>query len=128
MQLMREIMAVAAGGAFGAVARFLTTQWVHGLVGRGFPWGTLAVNVLGSLLLGTLYALMLERFATSPELRAALLVGVLGAFTTFSTFAVDTVGLLEQGEFIAALANILAQVVICLLAAWLGLTVARALF
>lgn len=125
MDWSREIAAVAVGGAGGATARYLVSQAMHQWLGRGFPWGTLAVNVIGSFVLGALYVLMLERWSTPPALRAALLVGFLGAFTTFSTFSVDTVALLEQGAVARALANVVANVVVCIIVAWLGLTAFR---
>lgn len=98
---------------------------IYGLLGRGFPYGTLAVNVLGSLLMGFLYILFLERMSTGPELRAALLVGLLGAFTTFSTFSIETLNLIEQADYMKALLNMVVSVAACVLAAWLGLTLGR---
>ena len=122
---MSQILAIAAGGAVGAVLRFLMSNGIYGLLGRGFPYGTLAVNVLGSLLMGFLYILLLERVSTGPELRAALLVGLLGAFTTFSTFSIETLNLIEQADYMKALINMVASVAACVLAAWLGLTLGR---
>lgn len=122
---MSQILAIAAGGAVGAVLRFLMSNGIYGLLGRGFPYGTLAVNVLGSLLMGFLYILFLERVTTGPELRAALLVGLLGAFTTFSTFSIETLNLIEQADYMKALLNMVASVAACVLAAWLGLTLGR---
>ncbi len=112
-------MAIAAGGAVGALARFGVSNLVHQLVGRGFPWGTLLVNVVGSLAMGLLYVLFLDRI-TSVEWRAAILVGFLGAFTTFSTFSIETFNLMESGEYLRAGANALLSVTLCLAAAWLG--------
>ena len=122
---MSQILAIAAGGAVGAVLRFLMSNGIYGLLGRGFPYGTLAVNVLGSLLMGFLYILFLERVTTGPELRAALPVGLLGAFTTFSTFSIETLNLIEQADYMKALLNMVASVAACVLAAWLGLTLGR---
>ena len=124
---MSQILAIAVGGAVGSVLRFLMSNGVYGLLGRGFPYGTLAVNVLGSLLMGFLYILLLERTVAGPELRGLLLVGLLGAFTTFSTFSLETLNLLEQAAYLRAAVNVAASVVACLAAAWLGLTLGRQL-
>ena len=124
---MTQILAIAAGGSIGAVMRYLVSTGVYNYLGRGFPYGTLAVNVLGSLLMGLLYELFLQRLSVSPEVRAVLLVGFLGAFTTFSTFSIETITLIEQGYLLKAVGNILASVVLCVMAAWLGLQLARQL-
>jgi len=124
---MTQILAIAAGGSIGAVMRYLVSTGVYSYLGRGFPYGTLVVNVLGSLLMGLLYELFLQRLAMSAELRAVLLVGFLGAFTTFSTFSIETINLIEQGYLLKAVGNILASVILCVLAAWLGLQLARQL-
>ncbi len=122
---MTQILAIAAGGAVGAVMRYWVSTGVYNLVGRGFPYGTLVVNVAGSLLMGFLYVLLLERMTTGPELRAALLVGLLGAFTTFSTFSIETLNLIEQADFVKAALNVLISVVACVGAAWIGLIIGR---
>ncbi|PHS70560.1 MAG: fluoride efflux transporter CrcB [Cycloclasticus sp.] len=124
---MTQILAIAAGGSIGAVLRYLMSTGVHNWLGRGFPYGTLAVNILGSLLMGLLYELFLQRLSVSPEIRAVLLVGLLGAFTTFSTFSIETINLIEQGDLIKAVINILASVILCVLAAWCGLQIVRQL-
>lgn len=124
---MTRLLAVAAGGAVGALARYGLTAAVHAVVGRGFPWGTLAVNLLGSFAMGLLYVLLLERSAAGPEMRALLLTGFLGAFTTFSTFSVETLNLLEAGSPGRAAANVAVSMVACLAAAWLGMGLARQL-
>lgn len=124
---MNQLIAIASGGAVGALLRFWVSSGVYSLLGRGFPYGTLAVNVLGSLVMGFLYVLLLERTTVSPELRGALLIGFLGAFTTFSTFSIETLNLLEQAELLKAGLNILLSVVACVLACWFGLVVGRQL-
>jgi len=124
---VNQLFAVAAGGALGALLRYGVSIGVHGLFGRGFPYGTLTVNVSGSLLMGLLYVLLLERSALAPEWRLALLVGVLGAFTTFSSFAIETLVLVEEGAPLRALLNVVANVVTCLTACWAGLWIGRSL-
>jgi len=113
------------GGAFGAVLRYGASLSVYSLLGRGFPYGTLFVNVSGSLLMGLLSVIMLERFNIDPEWRAAVLVGVLGSFTTFSTFSIETLNLLEQGDVMRATANIVLSVLVCLAAVWFGVLIGR---
>lgn len=120
-------MAIALGGAAGAVARYWASNSVYGLLGRGFPYGTLFVNVFGSLLMGFLYILLLERMSVGPEVRGVLLIGFLGAFTTFSTFSVETLNLIEQAAYAKAILNSLLSVVVCVGAAWFGVLLGRSL-
>ncbi|MEW8051213.1 MAG: fluoride efflux transporter CrcB [Candidatus Thiodiazotropha sp.] len=124
---MNQLIAIASGGAVGALFRFWVSSGVYSLLGRGFPYGTLVVNVLGSLVMGFLYVLLLERTTVSPEMRGALLIGFLGAFTTFSTFSIETLNLLEQAELLKAGLNILVSVIACVMACWFGLVVGRQL-
>ena len=124
---MLQILAIAGGGALGALGRFWMSQGVYRLFGRDFPWGTLAVNTLGSFLMGLLFVLFLDRLATGPELRSAVLVGFLGAFTTFSTFSMETLTLIETGYMGKALLNMGASVLLCVLACWLGVLLGRSL-
>ncbi|MGD8588857.1 MAG: fluoride efflux transporter CrcB [Chromatiales bacterium] len=120
-----QLIAIAAGGAVGALLRFWVSTGVYNLLGRGFPYGTLAVNVLGSLVMGFLYVLLLDRMTVAPEVRAALLVGFLGAFTTFSTFSIETLNLIEQADFMRAGLNMVISVSACLFACWFGLLLGR---
>ncbi len=122
---MIQALAIAGGGAVGALLRFWVSTWVYGRLGREFPWGTLAVNVAGSLLMGVLYILLIERLSVSPAWRAALLVGLLGAFTTFSTFSIETLNLIEDGALLKALMNISLSVTLCLVGAWMGVLLGR---
>ena len=119
------MLAVAAGGACGALLRLWVAQGVYALLGRGFPYGTLVVNVSGSLAMGIVYVLFFERYDIAPEWRAALVVGLLGAFTTFSTFSMDTLLLIQQGEHARAGLNVALSVVLCLAGCWLGIAAAR---
>jgi CrcB protein len=122
-----QVIAIAGGGAIGALLRFWLSSGVYQLLGRGFPWGTLFVNVLGSFLMGLLFVLFLERGLVSSEVRAAVLVGLLGSLTTFSTFSMETLTLIEQADYLKALLNLLSSLLICLLACWLGLVLGRQL-
>lgn len=124
---MKTILFIACGGAIGAVLRYGASLSVYSLLGRGFPYGTLFVNVTGSLLMGVLSIVMLERFNIGPEWRAAILVGLLGSFTTFSTFSLETLNLLEQGDVMRAMANIVFSVIVCLIAVWAGVSLGRQL-
>jgi len=122
-----QALAIALGGAAGALMRYWVSTAVYAWLGRGFPWGTLAVNVAGSLAMGVLYILLLERLTTGPEIRAFLLIGFLGAFTTFSTFSIETINLIEQAEIGKAFLNMGVSVFVCLLAAWAGVILGRQL-
>jgi len=122
---LKALVFIAIGGAVGAVMRYATSLGVYSVMGRSFPYGTLFVNVAGSLTMGVLSILMLERYDVEPEWRAAILVGLLGSYTTFSTFSIETLNLLEQGDMLRASINILFSIVICLAAVWLGVLIGR---
>lgn len=124
---MFQVLTIAAGGALGALMRFWVSNGIYGVFGRGFPYGTLVVNVLGSLMMGFLYILFLERMSVSPEVRGAVLVGFLGAFTTFSTFSIETINLIEQADFLKAGLNMVLSVGACVLACWAGVILGRQL-
>lgn len=124
---MSQLLAIAIGGAIGATLRFIVSTNVHRLLGRDFPYGTLTVNVLGSLLMGFLFIMLVERQISSIELRSGLLFGVLGAFTTFSSFSFETLALLESGDWSKALINVFMSITCCLLATWVGLGIGRQL-
>jgi len=120
-----QLAFIAAGGATGALMRYWMSNGIYALLGRGFPYGTLTVNVVGSLFMGFCYVFMIERMDISVEWRAGLLIGLLGAFTTFSTFSIETLNLLEAGEQLKAGLNILLSVTLCIVACWLGMIVGR---
>jgi len=124
---IRLLFAVGLAGFAGAVARFLVGGWVHRVAPASFPYGTLTVNALGSMLLGAVFALATERAALSPEMRIVIGVGFLGAFTTFSTFSLETMNLFREGSYALAGANVAANLVFCLGAVWLGVVLVRLL-
>jgi CrcB protein len=124
---MRQLLAIAAGGGVGALLRYWVSSGTHALLGRGFPYGTLTVNVLGSLMMGFLYVWLLDRIVTGPVVLAFLLIGLLGGFTTFSTFSIESLNLIEAGHILKALVNVLLSVTVCITAAGLGVLIARQL-
>ena len=123
--MVQQLTAVAIGGAAGAVMRWLMAGAVQRWAGGAFPWGTFAVNALGSFLLGFLFVWLIERSTASELVRLALTVGMLGAFTTFSTYSLESIRLLQEGALGMAAANVMGQVVVCLLLTWLGIQLAR---
>ena len=118
---------VGVAGFFGAVARYWLDGWVSRLSGGGFPWGTLAVNISGCFLIGLLATVFTERLLPHPTARIAVTVGFIGAYTTFSTFAYESLRQLQDGSFGFLAANVLGSVVVGIAAAWLGVTAGRAI-
>lgn len=118
-------LAVALGGALGAVSRYGISAWVHGLAGPYFPLGTLVVNVLGSFIIGVVLQMTTGRFSWSLEARVLVTTGFCGGLTTFSTFSYETLALLEDQQWLAAGGNTLLNVLLCLAATWLGLAAGR---
>lgn len=120
-----KIIYLGIFGGLGCVARYVVSGWVYSLAGKSLPYGTLAVNVIGSLLLGLIMEGSLRSTLLSPELRFGMTVGFMGGFTTFSTFSYETVRLLEEGSLVAAGANVLLHVTVCVAAALIGIYLAR---
>jgi len=124
---MERLLWVCLGGAAGSGARYLVTGWMSERLSAGFPWGTLCVNVVGSFLLGAVMQLASTSSSLSPTAQAAMTIGVLGGFTTYSTFNYETLASFQQGAWAMAVANLLATVVGCLVAGILGQAAVRAL-
>lgn len=122
---MNHILLVAAGGALGSVARYLTGLLTLRLLGPGFPWGTLLVNVVGGLAIGVFAELIARRFDGSAELRLFIVTGILGGFTTFSAFTLEVTAMVERGHYPAAATYILMSVVISVAAVFAGLALVR---
>lgn len=114
-------LAIAVGGALGAVARFALSHQTYIWLGKEFAWGTLAVNVIGSFFMGLLSILLINKFALSPEWKALIIVGFLGSFTTFSTFSYESMQFIQTGEWVKAILNIFVSVMVCLIAVGVGL-------
>ncbi len=124
---MNHLLIVALGGAVGASLRHLTGLAALRLIGPGFPWGTLAVNVVGSFAMGVFIELLARRLEASNELRLLIGTGLLGGFTTFSAFSLDAVVLWERGEAASAVGYIAASVVLAIGALFAGLSLTRSL-
>jgi fluoride exporter len=118
-------VAVAVGGAFGAVARFAIDGWVSERTGGLFPWGTLFINLSGAFLLGLLATLAIDRSVLSPEIRPIAMIGFLGAYTTFSTWMLDCWRLMQEGAWTLAAANLVGSALLGLVAVGAGIALGR---
>jgi len=128
MILLKESLAVMGGGAFGCLARFMLSRWIQTISNhKDYPWGIFVCNVLGSLLIGILAGILIHRLEMGPLWRAAILIGFLGGFTTFSSLSIDTIVLMQQGDMMSALSNVVLTVTFCLLATAGGLLITRSL-
>ncbi|MCF6199679.1 MAG: fluoride efflux transporter CrcB [Hyphomicrobiaceae bacterium] len=124
---MKMMLMVAMGGAIGSSLRYLVGVLATRLFGINFPWGTMIVNITGSFMMGVLVTLLALRFSVSNEVRALLAIGVLGGFTTFSSFALDFVYLFEKKQYYTAMGYMSISVLCSVLALFLGLAVTRSL-
>jgi CrcB protein len=122
---MNMLVAIAVGGAVGALGRHFVNVAMETLLGAGFPWGTVTVNIVGSFLMGVLFHVLAVSWNVSPEIRALLTVGVLGAFTTFSTFSLDVVRMYERDEILLTGIYIAVSVLASIGALFIGLRLAR---
>ena len=122
-----QLLLIAFGGALGSVCRYGLSTMIQRLSSPFFPYGTFVVNVLGCLVFGIIIGAARQRFVLGPSERAFLLIGVLGGFTTFSTFSYETFALLQGGEFVRAFINVAGQVVCGLVALWAGYVMIAAL-
>lgn len=126
---IKEIFAVMLGGGLGSGLRFLLSRYIQSQPKlTDFPWGIFACNVIGCLLMGLFAGILLHRWQLGPIWRAGLLVGLLGGFTTFSSFSIDTISLLQSGNSAAAITNIVLTLLCCLAATAGGLLLTRSLF
>lgn len=124
---MKNALTIALFCAGGGVSRYYLSGWVHSIFGWAFPYGTLAVNVIGAYFIGLIMELGLSGAALPGTLRVGLTAGFMGGLTTFSTFSYETFKLIEAGRFMLAFANIMVSVAVCLLFTWLGIITVRAL-
>ena len=124
---MARLLFVGLGGFVGTLARY----WLSGVVarryGETFPFGTLVVNALGCFVIGFLFYYFYDRSLTSPTFRTVVFIGLLGGFTTFSSYGLQTFTLLRDGELLLAFANVLASNIVCLVLVWIGYTLAKAI-
>jgi CrcB protein len=125
---MTNVVLVAVGGAIGSVFRYLVGVWAVRLFGPSFPWGTFAVNVIGSFFIGLMVEMIARRFNASAEMRVFIVTGIIGGFTTWSSFTLDTMVLLERGAAFAAFAYLAGSLVISFAAIFAGLALGRAMF
>lgn len=125
---MYQISVIALFGAVGAVARYAVSGWVYRALGESFPYGTLAVNLIGCLALGAIAHISQTTELIPVPLRQGITIGMLGAFTTFSTFGYDTLELLQGGQWRAGLLNVAISLFCGLFAVWLGVTLARQVY
>ena len=122
-----QLLLIGIGGFAGAIARYLVDGWVTRLTGAGFPWGTLVINVSGSLVIGVLFAASVERATLPAELRGPVMIGFIGAYTTFSTFMLEAWRLVEDGSFGLAALDLVGSLVLGIAAVGVGLAIGRAI-
>lgn len=125
---MTNILLAAVGGAIGSVLRYLVGVFTLRWFGPAFPWGTLAVNIVGSFIIGLMVEMIARRFNASMELRVFIVTGIIGGFTTWSSFSLDTMVLFERGAIAAAAAYVIGSLVLSFAAVFAGLALGRAMF
>jgi CrcB protein len=122
---MNLVLAIAGGGALGSLARHFLSSAIYRAIGAQFPWGILVVNVLGGLAMGFVVELGALKFQFSPEARAFLTTGILGGFTTFSTFSLDTAALIQRGDWVSAAVYVIASVILSIVALFAAMWLVR---
>lgn len=122
---MEKYLLIGLGGAIGSISRYVLSRMVYHSAGESFPYGTLAVNIIGCFLIGLLMAVMQERLVTSPNYRYLLVIGLLGGFTTFSSFSYETLELMRMGSMTASLFNIFYNIAGCLASTWCGYMIGK---
>lgn len=125
---MIQLLLIGLGSAIGGMSRYLLSNSVYNLISKDFPYGTLSVNMLGSFFIGVISTILMDRFeGLAVPLRALLIIGFLGGFTTFSSFSMETLNLLEGGEIFRAILNVVLSLVLCLLLTGMGVLLGRQL-
>lgn len=122
---MENIIIIGLGGFIGAVLRYQVSGWAYQAMGTDFPYGTLVVNIAGSFVLGLFLTLAEGKFMVSPVMRSFIAIGILGAFTTFSTFSFETVQLMQSGSYISAVLNIVLSLALGIPAVMGGILIAK---
>lgn len=125
---MNNFLLIFLGSGVGGMLRYGVSNCIHMILSRDFPYGTMIVNITGCFLMGVLFILTTDRFgAESTSLRALLLIGLLGGYTTYSSFSIETMLLLINGRFFSGIMNIFLTTTLCLIATWLGIIGGRSL-
>ncbi len=122
---LQMVLYVGLGGAVGAIARFMTMSTIGHYFHGSLPWGTFVVNVVGSFVLGALVEIMALQWSPSPEMRAGMVIGLLGAFTTFSAFSMDVYYLLNRGEILQVALYAVGSLLLCVVGFWAGMSILR---
>lgn len=120
--MLKHVLMVAFAGAIGAVCRYSVVNFIGG---RYFPWGTMTVNILGSAIMGAAFVIIMEKGLVSADMKPLVMTGFLGAFTTYSAFSLEAWQLLDRGEWVSALSYILGTTLLCILALFIGVLMAR---
>lgn len=124
---MDKYLFIGFGGVLGAISRYWLGLGIAGLAAPGFPWGTFIINLSGCFLLGLFLTFSQEKLEIDPRLRLGLATGFLGAYTTFSTFSVETLAFLNQGYWVQGITYVIASVILGIILVWLGMATARSL-